>query len=292
MAGDDDNAALNTNRGNDSHVARVALKLPPFWKNNIKLWFIQAESNFELSGITNENTKYNNIVAAVDPETLTNVSDILLNPPANDRYNILKERLIQEFSDSKNRQIRKLLSELQLGDDKPSHLLRKMRELAGQSLNDDFLKNLWLQRLPSEIQTILSVSSENLESLAKLADKIFEVRSDPLVSGVYAASASANHGHPVVTSRDSSNSISDDINDLRSQIASLSKQIERLGRNPRRDNFQRGNGRPFNRPYSSRSRSNSRSNSNGLCYYHNKFGAEARNCRTPCSFNENSVPGN
>ncbi|GFS92616.1 uncharacterized protein NPIL_456811 [Nephila pilipes] len=144
------------------HVSRVAAKLPPLWKQNIRLWFLQAEAKFDLSGIANDVTKYNNIISAIDSEILSVVSDLLFDPPHEDLYITQKNRLIQEFSDSENLQIRKLLSELQLGDDKPSPLLRKMKELAGIALKDDFLRNLWLQRLPAEIQTILSVSSEKL----------------------------------------------------------------------------------------------------------------------------------
>ncbi|GFT21973.1 retrovirus-related Pol polyprotein from transposon 297-like Protein [Nephila pilipes] len=136
---------MTENSNAQQHVSRVAAKLPPLWKQNVKLWFLQAEANFELSGITND-------------------------------------------VNSENLQIRKVLSELQLGDDKPSHLLRKMKELAGTAINDDFLRNLWLQRLPAEIQTILSVSSEKLENLAKLADKIAEVRASPFTQNVYAVS--------------------------------------------------------------------------------------------------------
>ncbi|GFS96916.1 hypothetical protein NPIL_447881 [Nephila pilipes] len=50
------------------------------------------------------------------------------------------------------------------------------------------IRNLWLQRLPTEIQAILSVSSEKLENLAKLADKIAEVRASPFTPNVYAVS--------------------------------------------------------------------------------------------------------
>ncbi|GFU12649.1 transposon Ty3-I Gag-Pol polyprotein [Trichonephila clavipes] len=99
-------------QSDDSQIARIADKLPPVCTNNIKLWFVQAESNFALSAITNDQTKYNNIIAAIDPETLSSVSDILFEPPATNKYNAFKERLITEFSDSENKQIRKLLSEL------------------------------------------------------------------------------------------------------------------------------------------------------------------------------------
>jgi len=71
-----------------------------------------------------------------------------------------------------------LLSELQLGDDKPSQLLRKMRELDGKSLSNDFLRGLFTQRLPANIHSILLISSESLENIAKMIGKIAEVRLD------------------------------------------------------------------------------------------------------------------
>ena len=112
----------NGNATSGIQIAKLAVKLPPLWWNNIKLWFVQWMSNFQLSEITNDITKYYNIVTAIDPETLTAVSNILLNPPEQNKYNTLKSRTIQEFSDSEYQQIFKLLSELELGDDKPSHL--------------------------------------------------------------------------------------------------------------------------------------------------------------------------
>ncbi|GFS97371.1 hypothetical protein NPIL_586851 [Nephila pilipes] len=72
------------------HVSHVATKLPPLWKQNIKLWFLQAEANFELSGVTNDVTKYNNVIAAIDSEILSVVSDLLFDPSHADRYAALK----------------------------------------------------------------------------------------------------------------------------------------------------------------------------------------------------------
>lgn len=66
------------------------------------------------------------------------MSDILLNMPMQDKYTTLKDRLMQEFSESKNKQIWKLLLELQLCDEKTSYLLWKMQQLAGSSNSDEF----------------------------------------------------------------------------------------------------------------------------------------------------------
>ncbi|GFY45310.1 hypothetical protein TNIN_103911 [Trichonephila inaurata madagascariensis] len=50
-----------------------------------------------------------------------------------------------------------------------------MKELSGSPLQDEFLKNLWLQRLPSRIQAVHSVSSETLDKVAEIADKVADV---------------------------------------------------------------------------------------------------------------------
>ncbi|GFS66659.1 uncharacterized protein NPIL_600881 [Nephila pilipes] len=262
-------------------VSRVAAKLPPLWKHNIKLWLLQAEANFELFVITNDVTKHNNVLPAIDSKILSVVSDFLFDPPHADRYATLKNRLIQKFSDSENLQIRKLLSELQLGDDKPSPLLRKMKELAGTALNDDFLRNLWLQRLSADIQTILSVSSEKLENLAKLADKIAEVHASPFTLNVYAVAGRSEQ------SSEFPNSPLNEMIALRGEIAALSKQVERLPRDRSRNRSRRRYGRS---PYKSKtpSRMDDYHFNDDFSYYHNQFGSKAKKCREPCTFDQAS----
>lgn len=251
----------SNNGGSGTQVSRLAVKIPPLWKNNIKLWFIQLESNFELAKVTNDVTKYNYLVSSIDPETLAAVSDILYAPPTTDRYNTLKSRLITEFSTSENEQIRRLISELHLGDDKPSQLLRKMREMGGKAVNDDFIKTLWLQRLPSDMQTILSISAESLDNLAKMADKIAEVRTTPSENNVFAVKQVA------AATSDNNQRVSpiDEFSALRSEIANLSKQVERLSRDRNRPHYARNYG---NRNFS---RERSRDRNKDYCYYHARF---------------------
>ena len=47
----------------------VALKLPPFWISQPRVWFQQTEAQFALRKITADETKYFNVVAALDQET-------------------------------------------------------------------------------------------------------------------------------------------------------------------------------------------------------------------------------
>ncbi|GFT77884.1 hypothetical protein TNCV_3074871 [Trichonephila clavipes] len=53
-----------------------------FWKSNVRLWIAQCDHAFTFSGISSDDTKYSALVANLDAETLSYVSDIVLSPPA------------------------------------------------------------------------------------------------------------------------------------------------------------------------------------------------------------------
>ncbi|GFU16222.1 uncharacterized protein TNCV_2406151 [Trichonephila clavipes] len=197
------------------------------------------------SGISSDDTKYSALVANLDAETLSYVSDIVLSPPNSDKYHTLSQRLITQFSDSDTQKIKKLLTDLQLGDEKLSHLLRKMKELSNDQLQDDFLQSLWLQRMPSHIQTVLSASSEPLDKLAIIADKVSEV------VGASSTICAATTVPP--PSQSSSCSAQPTMDSLTRQIQELSQQVAELTRERNSSRHQR---------YSSdRRRSHSRSRS-------------------------------
>ncbi|GFW86882.1 hypothetical protein TNCV_2810371 [Trichonephila clavipes] len=259
-------------------VARIALRLPPFWKSNVRLWIAQCDHAFTFSGISSDDTKYSALVANLDAETLSYVSDIVLSPPNSDKYHTLSQRLITQFSDSETQKIKKLLTDLQLGDEKPSHLLRKMKELSNGQLQDDFLQSLWLQRMPPHIQTVLSASSEPLDKLAIIADKVSEV-------GVSSTICAATTVPP--PSQSSSCSAQPTMDSLVRQIQELSLQVAELTRERNSSRHQR---------YSSdRRRSHSRSRSvnrgSGICYYHRRYKEQARKCVSPCAFVQKTNSG-
>ncbi|GFS87099.1 retrovirus-related Pol polyprotein from transposon 297 [Trichonephila clavipes] len=81
----------------DSHVA---VKPPPFWKHNPALWFVRLEAQFDLAKILNDTTKFNYVLSAVESDILNSVSDLVLKPPENGKYEVLKKRLIEVHSES------------------------------------------------------------------------------------------------------------------------------------------------------------------------------------------------
>ncbi|GFT36243.1 retrovirus-related Pol polyprotein from transposon 297 [Nephila pilipes] len=100
-------------------IARVSIKVPPFWRANPEIWFRQMESQFVLAGITAEITKFHHVVSSLQPEELGIVGDIILNPPAVKPYAALRDRLSSQYDESVEQRLRGLISGMQLGDRKP-----------------------------------------------------------------------------------------------------------------------------------------------------------------------------
>lgn len=271
-------------------VARVSVRAPPFWKEDPALWFRQLESQFYTNAITVSETKYHIAVAALDTSVISQISDLIMNPPDLEKYEALKSRLQSQFADSEDHRLKKLLGSLDLGDKKPSHLWREMKNLAGNRMNDNLLRSLWLNRLPTQTQAILSVDDGEISRLLVLSDKLHEiVGMGSCVSSI--SSASANTVSESSSSLSTSNSPL--LEQLCMQMSSLTQQIASLTMN---NSNSRDNNSYQHRPRSmsrsaDRRRLSSRSASRIAqhCWYHNNFGNNAKRCVKPCSYVNSTV---
>lgn len=250
------------NKDRETEISRVAFRAPEFWENDPELWFSQLESQFIISGITAQNTKFHAVICALNAKTLSSARDLVKSPPETNPYDLLKERILTNFSQTETSRLKFLLQDCQLGDKRPSQLLVEMRNLACGGLTDAVLKSLWLQRLPVNVQQILSASSENLESLSKIADKVIEVSG----CGISVASVSQENL---------------DLKSLKEEIVSLKTEINRLSR-------QKYRGHQKKPRDTSRRRNLSLSRDPNICWYHNKYKEKAHKCVPPCNFSENS----
>ncbi|XP_067141706.1 uncharacterized protein [Centruroides vittatus] len=150
-----------------------------------------------------------------------------------------------------------------------------MRELSAGKITEEFLRNLWLQRLPKNIQTVLAVSGDELDKLAILADKVAE-----LTEPTQLASINLEADNPVIKNLEMQ------ILELTMKVAELN--VSRTAR-PRYRSRERNRHDPNSR-YRISSRPRGRSlNRQGYCYYHDKFGSAARKCRSPCSFDRTAL---
>lgn len=259
------NAALTNT---DAHIYNVNIKVPAFWRTEPALWFVQLEAQFELSRIQSDRVKYNTVISNIDSATLVHVSDIVLNPPQTNKYETVRKRLIENFTDSEQKRLKRLLSEIELGDKRPSQLLREMQNLAPH-LDKQIVQQLWLQRLPASIQAILSTSSEDIQKLAEMADKICEITAVPEVNSLQTQRAGAPASQFEI---------------LQKQIAELSNRLDKMMRFSRSRSSSRSNKRTPS--VNTRTNANQQSSADSMCWYHNKFNSAATKCRSPCSFKE------
>ncbi|XP_064462765.1 uncharacterized protein LOC135373598 [Ornithodoros turicata] len=173
-----------------SSLAAVAVKLPPYFDRNPAVWFLQAEAQFNLAGITAQQTKFYHVISALTPSAANEVYDILASPSPSTPYDQLKKALLQRATLSSRSRLQQLLSTEELGDRRPSQLLRRMRQLLDDqsaSVDDALLRELFLQRLPQNVQMVLATAADmTLDQLATLADAVVEV-ANPAVAAVFPA---------------------------------------------------------------------------------------------------------
>nr|XP_037874875.1 uncharacterized protein LOC119630244 [Bombyx mori] len=129
-----------------------------------------------MARITDDLTKFHYVLSNLDRQYAVEVEDVITSPPATKKYEYLKSELIKRLSVSKEKKVKQLLQSEELGDRKPSQFLRHLRQLAGPTIPDDFLRSIWTSRLPDNLQTIIaSQMTLSLIELADLADRVHDI---------------------------------------------------------------------------------------------------------------------
>jgi len=211
---------------------------------------------------------------------LTELRSIIDGTPAVEKYAYIKAKLIGYFADSQQRRLQRVLSDMPLGDKKPSQLLNEMKRVAGNSLSEPVLIDLWASRLPPHAQAAVIASRGDAADKTTIADAIVDSMSLRSINAVERSNAAMAPGHVAdATMSTTAYTANDPISDLRKEIAELSRRLENVLPN------RRYRGRSNSRTGSARNRSLSRGSdfSTGPCWYHRKFGSDARKCRKPCT---------
>lgn len=266
--------------GNTDAIS-VNSRLLPFWRELPSIWFIQFEAVIDPLK-TSDDQKYRYLLQQLQSQDLRHITDILRSPPSTNKYEAVKKRLISVYEQSSVQNFQRLVSGLELGDQKPSQLLRQMRDLGTDMITEEGLKVEWLKQMPTNVRAVLAVNSDSsLDTLSTMADKMLEFTPTAVLA-------------PVTTSQHSSQE-SNTISMLTKQLAELTYKIDEIDRrhrsrsHTRSQSYGRANSRSRSR--SDRNYHNKRTQNrqfkapaNGICYYHNKFGKEAHRCKTPCNW--------
>nr|VZI19315.1 unnamed protein product [Spirometra erinaceieuropaei] len=238
--------------------------LPSVWLGDISLWLRTVESRFALRQITREDTNFHYIVTALPMDIATDLRDIIGCPPTEAPYTALKEALISRISLSTQKRLQRLISEEDLGNRKPTQLLRRLDQSAdGQKLDATMFKQLFLQRLPPSVQAILvpNIPSSTVQMLAETADRILEYYQPPVTVNVASRSTTAPTIDDVVKRLDA---LTLEVSQLRAtRVYNLrSPAISRRPRPP-----------TPNQP-----------TVDGFYWYNHSYGSNAHRCHSPCNY--------
>ncbi|XP_065362010.1 uncharacterized protein LOC135955585 [Calliphora vicina] len=259
----------NLNSNAQLEICATSVKLP-----HPEAWFIHAETQFNTKGITRDNTIYEHLIVSLPQDVIVSVIDVIQNPPDANRYLNLKTKLLERHLLSEQRYLDKLLSDSEIGDRKPLEFYRSLIQLAGNNINSDFAKSLWLRKLPRNLNIALVGSNVvNIEDLLKLADNIWEVTNKVELCTLEpkdSVQSNCRLDKTVDNLVKITSAMLDKFTQQSTEIADV------------RQSFQNSRSRT---PFRNRSRSRGRSsNSKWLCRYHYRFGGKARRCEQPCSY--------
>lgn len=233
-------------------LTTVSIKLPTFWTDSPEVWFLQAEAQFAIKRVTTSLTKFHHCVAALPQDVATRLIDLIRNPTS-DPYATLRTSLIQMYTLSNFQRYQALQSIPVLTDQRPSELMDKMLVLLPEDEKPGFFfLGLFMDRLPADIRShLLTESIADPRRMATRADELWTVRGR--INAVHAVS---------------------------SQDYRPMEDVSLVSRSSR------------TRSSSSRTRSSSpgrstSSSTSSECWYHRKWGNQANQCRSPCSFSGN-----
>lgn len=260
LGGDDNrtenSAPPNADRGTGQPDLAAVARLPAFWRHSPEHWFIQAEATFASQRISTNNSRVNHVLTALDAEGIRAVADLLGSSAT---YDGIRRRLIDVFGVPPSTRFREMVLSGSIGDRRPTQLLRDMRNAAPEDLGETALKEFWLQKLPTNVLTIIASIDEPTDALAIRADRVMEVCNSRRVDAV---------------------SLHDErLSELSNAVRSLTQQMQTVI--ARTQHLPSDNS---NTPRQYPSSRRAASQNTEMCYYHARFGKKAKKCQPPCAF--------
>ena len=253
---------LNETSSNPSpdQCQAVAIKLPPFWPDNIDAWFSQVESQFRTRGVTTQQTKFDYVVQAMSQTEVVKVLDLVRCPPPLNPFDQLKSRLLLLYAMTEYARYEAFISLPMSGDMLPSTLMSKMLGLLPEDHKPCwFFRSSFLHRLPADIRChLVDDPIEDCLQLAMRADRLIKSR---LVSPPSTINALSDTPEPIYA-------VHQPPRPAAPRRPSISSSSSRCSATPRP------------RPRCSES-------PDSLCWYHHNFAELATKCRGPCSWSGN-----
>ena len=303
-------------------------ELPPWDPKNLEAWIRRVENAFIRAGITEAKDKFAHLESVISVDLHPTINQFFNGTASKENFDSLLAFLRERYGRSKEQKVKAVLGGVRRNGRLPTDLMALLKDQVDDVTIEDILKVHLFSELPQSVRENLSDKLEALSSdeLSKAADAFFN-RDGTLRASNNRSVNAVDTNAPVTEREDSAvrqplftpvfdetlqnsseiNAVYDNRNNNQSSNNGNSSRASYDSNRKDRQRTQSGN-RRGDRSESSRvqPRPNSKASVNpDHCFFHRKWGAEARNCRAPCSFNTgsggsnhhnsrnpNSVPGN
>lgn len=182
-----------------SETNAVALKLPTFWTSKPALWFCSVEAQFNIRKIDKDETKYYYVVAALTDDMACAVSELLMNPPTEEKYRALKTALLQFYRTPPVKKVMNFVQQGTVTDRRPREVAKEIGCLDADL--SQVRMALFVNSMPKSIQTHLL--AREFKDVGEMADTAEALTSQGLhqfttqeLNSVSSATGCSSKGRP------------------------------------------------------------------------------------------------
>lgn len=272
----------------------VRFSVPPY-TGKLQTWFMRLEAQFRAARVVSQSVRFN-IVIAQAPDSVSDSlteEEIIAMAHRKKCYDELKQLLLRRCTPSEDERFTTLLKGASIpSSDRPSDIFRAISREAKGLLPQEAIKKIWMLKLPVVIQMMLLKEDQlGMSELIEVADRYHEKGKHGdngfSVDAVRATNPFLDFGSSVPPSTSTkasscaSSSTEDPIAGLTRMMQELKAEVCALRREGSRETPRK--------PVRARQRSATPArrrdqDTRRLCWYHDKFGSRAKDCKQPCDW--------
>ena len=269
----------------------IRFSVPPY-SGKLQTWFMRLEAQFRAARVTAQSVRFNIVIAQAPDSVSDRLTEDEIHAMSASRscYDDLKRSLLRRCTPSDDERLSSLLREASVpSSERPSDIFRNISREAKDLLPEDTIKRIWLMKLPMVIQLMLLKEDLDISELVEIAYRYHEkgkqvetplavdaVRSNNPFYSLLPGSTQSSTGLPCEKE--------DPLSELTKMVKELKAEVCALKTDNRRDFRKRSGSRPRRSATPARRKDEQEGRSRRLCWYHDKFGNRAKDCKEPCDW--------
>ncbi|VDP57937.1 unnamed protein product [Schistosoma mattheei] len=152
-----------------------SIQLMPFWPDNIEAWSYYEEAEIHEHGVNDTRAQFLAVVNALPRQFNRYVTPSLFTSGASETYETLKRSILKRVDLTDSQRLDRLLNNIDLQHGSATDMLQRMGEVIGQrTFDDDLVKQLFLSKLPQQVQAVLVSFQDNA-----VDDRILDITKPP-----------------------------------------------------------------------------------------------------------------